>query len=85
MSSDHSKQDSRMSLKQDLERIEENVDAELTLAGSSHPVDLTAAYTAFDPNDPFASDPADDLRYEVGLSDLREAVLAVERLDDGSA
>jgi hypothetical protein len=84
MNSDHTKQE-RTSRNLDLERIEENIDVELAVVESSHPLDPTATYNAFDPNDPLASDPTDVQRYEVGLSGLREAVLAVERLEDGPA
>lgn len=75
----------RTSRNLDLERIEENIDVELAVVESSHPLDPTATYNAFDPNDPLATDPTDVQRYEVGLGGLREAVLGMERLEDGPA
>lgn len=84
MNSDYSKQE-RTNRKLDLERIEDNVEVELAVVEASHPLDPSATYNAFDPNDQLASDPTDVQRYEVGLGGLREAVLAVERLEDGHA
>ena len=73
--------------RRDLKRIEENVEAELEMAESTLPIDEPVSFTTFDPTDPLASDPTDVLRYEIGLSGLREAVLGMERLEDdhGSA
>lgn len=84
MSSDHTTQE-RGTVNQDLERLEENVDVELATVEASHPVDAAATYSEFDPTDPLASDPTDVLRYEVGLSGLREAVLTMESLEDEPA
>ncbi len=41
-------------------------------------------FAAFDPTDPLASDPTDVQRYEVGLSDLHQAVNGVETFEDDS-
>jgi hypothetical protein len=72
-----------MSGRHDLERIEANLDAELAIVESRHPLDPTEVFAALDPTDPLTTDPTDVARYEVGLGGLREAVVGMERFEDG--
>ena len=67
----------------DLERLEKNVAAELAMVESAHPDDPSVSFMTFDPTDPFAIDPTDVMQYEVELRGLRNAVVGMERWEDG--
>ncbi|WP_194909319.1 hypothetical protein [Catenulispora rubra] len=56
-----------------LHGLEIEIEAELTVAESTYPPDVTDA-----PVTEWLSDPADDERYEVGLHGLLDAVKAME-------
>lgn len=60
-----------------LRGLEIDVEAELTIAESSHPEETAAA-----PVEEWRYDPADAERYEVGLRGLLSAVEAVEDAED---
>ena len=64
-----------------LARIEEDVAAEEAAVSRASPLDFPGIFALFDPADPLAQDPGDLERYAVELASLREAVLAVERLE----
>lgn len=68
--------------RRDLESVEQNIDAELAMAEQAVPIEAPLPFATFDPTDPLASDPTDVQRYEVGLTGLHEAVVAMEQVDD---
>ena len=66
----------------ELESIEQDIDAELAVAQQTVSDEAPLSFDAFDPTDPLTSDPTDVLRFEVGLTGLRQAVVGMETFDD---
>ena len=64
--------------RRDLERLEEDLNVELALSDAALPANRGPLFETFDPTDPLATDPTEVIRYEVGLSELRAAVMELE-------
>jgi hypothetical protein len=62
--------------------MEQNIDAELAVAHKIVSDGAPLSFDAFDPTDPLTSDRTDLLRFEVGLTGLRHAVVGMESFGD---